>query len=101
MKTYRVRYTPEASRIIKKLHPTIKAVVRAGMRDITKDPLIGRELQFELRNFRSLRTGRYRIIYRINHEESSIEIHYGGPRRDVYESFRDLLFGHRTPPLPR
>ncbi len=97
MKAYRVRYTPDASRIIKKLHSTIKAALRAGIRDIMKDPLAGRELQFELRDFRSFRISRYRIIYRVNHEESCIEIHYLGPRRDIYESFRDLLLEKRSP----
>ena len=61
-----------------------------------KDPLDGRELQLELKGFRSLRVGKHRIIYRINEEESCVEIHYVGPRRDVYESFRDLLSG-KTP----
>ena len=79
MKTYRVRYTPEASRIIKKLHPTIKAVVRAGIRDIMKDPLTGRELLFELRAFRSFRISRYRIIYRVNHEEEFSAVLPHGP----------------------
>jgi mRNA interferase RelE/StbE len=97
MKTYRLRYTREASRIIKKLHPTIKATIRAGIRDLLKDPLAGRELQFELKDFRSFRISRYRVIYTINHEESCIEIHHVGPRRDIYESFRDLLFRKRPP----
>jgi mRNA-degrading endonuclease RelE of RelBE toxin-antitoxin system len=93
---FRARYTPEASAIIKKLHPTIKAAVRAGITQIAKAPLEGRELQLELKGFRSLRIGKHRIIYRINEEESCVEIHYVGPRRDVYESFRDLLSG-KTP----
>ena len=92
---FRARYTPEASAIIKKLHPTIKAAVRAGITEIMKAPLDGRELQLELKGFRSLRVGKHRVIYRINEEESYIEIHYVGPRRDVYESFRDLLSGKR------
>jgi mRNA-degrading endonuclease RelE of RelBE toxin-antitoxin system len=96
MKTYRARYTPEVSRIIKKLHPTIKGAVRGGITDILKNPLVGRELHHELSGFRSLRVSRYRIIYRINDDESYIEFHYVGPRRDVYESFRDLLSG-KTP----
>ena len=98
MRAYRARYTPEASAIIRKLHPTIKTAVRAGINAIIEAPLVGRELQFELRGFRSLRVGRYRIIYQINEEGSCIEVHYVGPRRDVYESFRNLLSGRRPPP---
>lgn len=97
MKTYRARYTPEVSRIIKKLHPTIKKAVREAIQDILKNPLVGRELHLELSGFRSLRVIRYRIIYRINDDESCIEIHYVGPRRDVYETFRDLLSGKGPP----
>jgi mRNA interferase RelE/StbE len=93
MKGYRARYTPEASAIIKRLHPTIKAAVRVGIGEIMETPLAGRELQLELRGFRAFRVSRHRIIYKINEEESCIEIHYVGPRRDVYESFRDLLSG--------
>lgn len=97
MRPYRARYTPEAAAIIKKLHPTIKAVVRAGIKEIVEDPLTGRELQFELSGFRSFRISRYRIIYRIDEANSRIEIHYVGPRRDVYESFRGLLSGKKLP----
>lgn len=93
MKAYRVRYTPESSRIIKKRHPTIKAAVRSAMRHLLRYPLAGKELQLDLSGFRSLRVGRYRIIDRIVEEESCLEIHYLGPRRDVYESLRDLLSG--------
>ena len=98
MRAYRVRYTREASAILQKLHPTIKAAVRTGISEITKAPLLGRELQVELAGFRSFRVGRRRIIYKINEEESRIEIHYVGPRRDVYEIFRALLSG-KEPPL--
>ena len=97
MRGYRSRYTPEASAIIKTLHPTIKAAVRVGIGEIMETPLAGRELQLELRGFRSFRVSRHRIIYKINEEESCIEIHYVGPRRDVYESFRELLSGKKSP----
>lgn len=97
MRAYGARYTPEAWAIIRKLHPTIKAAVRAGISEIMKAPLVGRELQFELNGFRSFRVSKHRILYRINEEESCVEIHYVGPRRDVYESFRNLLSGKRPP----
>lgn len=69
----------------------MRAAIRTGIDELMKAPLAGHELQFELSGFRSFRVTRYRIIYRINEEESCIEIHYVGPRRDVYESFRELL----------
>ena len=91
MKSLRVRYTPEASLIIKKLHPEVKLQIRDGIRSLVKNPLSGHELQFELSGFRSCRVKTYRILYRYNEQKSFIEVIYVGHRRDVYESFRTLL----------
>jgi len=45
----------------------------------------------ELSGFRSLKSRRYRIIYKVNEADSSIDIYYVGPRKDVYNTFRELL----------
>ncbi len=91
MKRYRARYTPESGRIIKSLHPQIKALIRDAVDDLAENPFSGHELQFELIGFRSTKVKRYRIIYKVNEEESSIDIYYVGHRRDVYENFRRLI----------
>lgn len=95
MKDVRVRYTPEAAVLNRKLHPEVKGRVREGIRSLLKDPLLGHELRLELAGFRSLRVKGYRIIYRMNDEEAFIEIMYVGRRLDVYESFRSLLLEKR------
>jgi mRNA-degrading endonuclease RelE of RelBE toxin-antitoxin system len=38
---------------------------------------------------------RYRIIYRVNEEDSCIEVYHVGRRRDVYQTLRSLL-SHRN-----
>jgi mRNA-degrading endonuclease RelE of RelBE toxin-antitoxin system len=50
-----------------------------------------KELKLELAGYRSLRSRRYRIIYRITEEARTVEILYFGVREDVYEAFRRLL----------
>lgn len=95
MSRYRPRYTPEAAARVRSLHPEIKKVIREGIRTLLDDPLAGSALHFELSGFMSFRTRKYRIIYRLNHEESALEILYVGPRRDIYEEFRTLLMKER------
>ncbi len=91
MKSYRARYTSEAAARIRKLHPQVKREIREGIRELLVTPLAGHALQFELAGLRSYRIRTYRIIYRINDDESCLDIVFVGPRRNVYEELRSLL----------
>ena len=91
MKKCRPKFTPEASRSIAHLPPEIKKLIRASIDELASQPFKGDELQMELSGFRSLKPKRYRIIYKVNESDSTIEIYYVGPRRDVYENFKRLL----------
>ena len=86
-----VRYTPECARLISKLPPEIKRLVRSTVDTLLAKPKVGTELTGELDGYRSYRVRRYRIIYRINEEDSCIEVYHVGHRRDVYETLRSLL----------
>jgi addiction module RelE/StbE family toxin len=92
---YRARYTPEASDRIRKLHPQVKREIREGIRELLLSPLSGHSLQFELAGLRSYRVRTYRIIYRINDDESCLDLVFVGPRRNVYEELRTLLLAQR------
>jgi mRNA interferase RelE/StbE len=85
------RYTPECARRISKLPPESKQLVRSSIDSRRTKPTVGTELTGELDGYRSYRARRYRIIYRVNEEESCIEIYHIGHRRDVYETLRSLL----------
>jgi len=91
VKKFRVRFTPEASRFIKKLHPDIKKLIRNSIDILLKDPLKGDELHGELKGFLSFKPHRYRIIYKTDLNEHWIDIYYVGHRRDVYENFKRLI----------
>ena len=91
MKKYKMRFTPEASRLVSKFHPENKKQIKMALRDLQKDPYTGGDLQEELYGFKSFKIKRYRILYKINEEESFIEVYYIGHRSDVYEQFRRLL----------
>jgi mRNA interferase RelE/StbE len=91
LKSYRVRFTPEAARLIAKLSPEVKKLIRSAIDDLCEDPHRGSELVGEFAGYRSHKPKRYRIIYRVNEAEAEIEIYHAGHRRDVYETLRVLL----------
>ena len=91
MKDYMIKLTPEAARLFTKLHPETKKMIKARIKDLSKTPGLGTDLQEELSGFKSYKLKRYRVIYKLSEEDSIIQIYYIGHRRDVYEQFRILL----------
>ena len=91
MKQYKMRFTPEASRLVSKFHPENKRQIKKALQDLQKDPYAGGDLQEELYGFKSYKIKRYRILYNIYEEESFIQVYHIGHRSDVYEQFRRLL----------
>ncbi|MFO7962580.1 MAG: type II toxin-antitoxin system RelE/ParE family toxin [Desulfobacterales bacterium] len=85
MRGYRLLYSKTTRRLIAALHPEIKAIVRSRLDGLKKEPFTGKRLVRELAGYRSLRAGRYRIIYKVNEAKKAIEVHYVGHRRDIYE----------------
>jgi mRNA interferase RelE/StbE len=88
---YSARYTPECARLVAKLPPDIKRLVRSTIDSLLLKPTAGTELVGELDGYRSYRVRRYRIIYRVNEEASCVEVYHVGHRRDVYETLRSIL----------
>jgi mRNA-degrading endonuclease RelE of RelBE toxin-antitoxin system len=91
MKKWKMRFTPEVSRLVTKLHPENKKLLKQALIGLRRNPYTGKDLQEELFGFKSLRLKRYRVIYTVHEEENYIEIYYVGRRSDVFEQFRRLL----------
>ena len=87
----RIRFTPEAGKLLSKFHPEIKKLIKGAIKDLQNEPHAGHDLEEELSGFNSFRVKRYRIVYKINEEQNSLDIYYAGHRRDVYEQFRLML----------
>ena len=97
MKKFRLKFTPEVARLIAKLHPEGKKLIKSGPYELRQNPFLGDDLQQELSDFKSLKIKRYRVLYAVDEEEGVIQVYYVGHRRDVYEQFRDLLSDlHKT-----
>lgn len=91
MKNLRLKFTPEAARLLAKLHPEAKKLIKSGLDELRQSPYLGDDLQQELSGFKSYKIKRYRVLYGVDEEEEVIQVYYVGQRRDVYEQFRDLL----------
>ena len=91
MKKWKMRFTPESSRLLSKLHPENKKLIKQVLIELRQNPLLGKDLQEELSGFKSLRLKQYRIIYNIDEEKKFIQIYHIGRREDVYEQFKRLL----------
>ena len=65
MKDLGIRFSPEAARFIAKLHPESRKIIRQALGNIRRNPYSGHDLQEELSGFKSVRSKRYRIIYKV------------------------------------
>lgn len=97
MKKWKIRFTPEASRLLSKIHPENKKQLKQALNELQQNPYTGKDLQEELFGFKSLRLKKYRVIYTVSEKNNYIEIYYIGHRSDVYEQFRRLLIELQKP----
>jgi mRNA interferase RelE/StbE len=88
---YRPVYSETSRNQIRRLHPQIRTAVKSSLKKLQEDPFKGKSLEKELSGYLSLRTKRFRVIYRINPDDRVLEIHYVGHRKDIYELFREAL----------
>ena len=91
MKKWKMQFTPEAARLLSKLHPENKKDIKKVMNEFRQNPYDGKDLQEELFGFKSLRIKKYRIIYHLKEEEYLLRVYYIGQRSNVYEQFRQLF----------
>ena len=93
--TYRLRAPDRVARLLVGLHPQIKRKVRAGLDLLCVDAHAGKALRAELEGLRSLRVGRFRIVYRVA-TRRIIDIVTIGPRETIYEQSIRLMAKNRT-----
>ncbi|MDL1962676.1 MAG: type II toxin-antitoxin system RelE/ParE family toxin [Deltaproteobacteria bacterium] len=81
---YRVKLTPTAGRMFNSLHPTVKKQLKSILKELYKNPYLGKELRDELIDFRSLKMKGYRTIYQIDNRNKKAIVYAIGHRRDDY-----------------
>ena len=100
MKKWKLRFTPEAARLLSKIQPENKKYIKKALKELRQNPYTGKDLHEELFGFNSLRIKKYRIIYDIREDEYLLRIYYIGQRSNVYEQFRQMIAGlQKAPPM--
>ena len=89
MVSRKLRVPEEVRALIRHLHPGLKKKVRAALQVILGNPDQGKPLRDELLGLRSVRVGRFRVIYRVT--PTTIDLVAIGPRRAIYEETLRLL----------
>ena len=96
---YQITYSETSRKIIRKLQPSIRPLIKQKIEALREDPFIGKALERELTGYFSLKSKKYRVIYRLEHPGKTIQIHYLGYRKDIYDVFRQLLEEKEEKPL--
>lgn len=84
----RVRLSAEISERLRHLHPDLKRRIWAVLDAVLVGRLTGKLLRDELLGYRSVRVGKFRVVYRVVHE--AIDVLTIGPRQTVYEEAERL-----------
>ena len=88
---FRLLYSETVRTQIRQLHPQLNPLIKSKIEQIGQNPYNGKSLERDLSGYLSLRVKRYRVIYKIKEEGQSVEIHYVGHRKDIYELFGDQV----------
>lgn len=88
MKKYKIVFAPTALKQFKKLQRNIQLRIAGGIAKLAHDPFLGKQLKGELKEYRSLRVGIYRVVYFIRHQKIQVEIIRVAHRRQAYRAQR-------------
>lgn len=88
---YRIEFTETALGLLPSFHPAIRKLLKAALKDLKKNPGLGKNLVEELTGYQSYPVKRYRIIYKTIEKNKTVQVHYMGHRRSVYELFPELV----------
>lgn len=87
MPIYNIEFTASAARTYDKLFRSQRSIaehILKAIEELKTQPTLGKKLMGELKDYRSLRVGDYRIIYIIIEHKILIEIVNIGHRREIY-----------------
>lgn len=83
---WQIEYTNIAQKFIKLLDSKDKERIMKSVESLQNNPDLGKQLVGPLKGLRSLRVGRYRIIYKKEINELIILIVAIGHRKNIYRS---------------
>ncbi len=96
---YKIRLTERAAQMLRSIGVHSRAQILSKIEQLKDEPeLLGKPLLGPLKEFRSIRAAgqRYRIIYKIEHQEVvvivvAVGIRKAGDKKDIYELMKKLI----------
>jgi mRNA interferase RelE/StbE len=88
---FQIKLTASAADMFARLHPETRKNIKTGLKGLAENPYIGKPLQNELALFRSLKLKRFRIVYRIDDDTTTVVVVAIGHRKDIYEVILQIL----------
>ncbi len=82
---YQLIFSDTAQRFVQVAPTDFKRILKKRLEVLREHPGIGKPLLKRLSGYYSMRTNKFRIIYRLLIEKNTLEVHYIGPRRDPNE----------------
>jgi mRNA interferase RelE/StbE len=81
---YKLKVPDDLTKFIRSLHPELKRKIKTALKILLAEPYSGKPLKDELEGLRSIRVGRFRVIYHIT-DQMEIHVVAVGPRTIIYE----------------
>ena len=85
--TYRVVVSRKFDRRFSDLDREVQDRIVEKLKALQENPGLGKPLKGKLRGLRSLRVGKYRIIYQVDEDSRVVRIITVGRREAIYERF--------------
>lgn len=82
--SYTVLISPKANNFLKKLDKNERDRLKNKLKDLSENPELGKPLTGKLAGLWSLRTGMYRTLYQVRHNELLILVLKIGHRKNIY-----------------
>jgi mRNA-degrading endonuclease RelE of RelBE toxin-antitoxin system len=89
--SYQLLYSETSRKQIRKLHPQIIPVVKSKIEKLQENPFYGKRLERELSGYLSIGAKRFRVIYKIRENDQTVEIHFVGHWKDIYELLKEAI----------
>ena len=88
---YAVRFLEGVEETYRRMPPELKAAAKETLKALKLNPLLGKPLEGDLEEYRSLRFMRYRIVYRIDIGKKVVWVYGIGHRSRIYEYMTEMI----------
>lgn len=83
---WKIYFSTQAAKFIKLLESETKERIRKAIKSLQMNPDLGKQLVGSLKGLRSLRIGKYRVIYKKELQDLVILIVAIGHRKNIYKN---------------